>query len=43
VDAQGYDLVARPISASAAPRRRRARPRPRKKPMASLTILDGMP
>ena len=43
VDAQGYDLVARPISASAAPRRRRARPRPRKKPTASLTILDGMP
>jgi ribosomal protein S12 methylthiotransferase len=45
VDAQGYDLVARPVSASttATSRRRRARPRPRKKPAASLTILDGMP
>lgn len=43
VDAQGYDLVARPVSTAAAPRRRRARPRPRKKPTASLTILDGMP
>jgi len=40
--AQGYDLVARPLSAPA-PRRKRARPRPRKKPAASLTILDGMP
>ena len=43
VDAQGYDLVARPIAASAAPGRRRIRPRPRKKPAASLIILDGMP
>jgi ribosomal protein S12 methylthiotransferase len=43
VDARGYDLVARPVSASAIPRRKRARPRPRKKPPASLTILDGMP
>jgi ribosomal protein S12 methylthiotransferase len=40
-DAQGYDLVARPLFAPA-PRRKRARPRPRKKPPASLTILDGM-
>jgi ribosomal protein S12 methylthiotransferase len=42
VEARGYDLVARPLSARA-PRSRRTRPRPRKKPSASLTILDGMP
>ncbi len=44
ISAQGYDLVARPVSASP-PRRKRVRPRPqpRRKPPASLTILDGMP
>jgi ribosomal protein S12 methylthiotransferase len=42
--AQGYDLVACPVSTAPPPRRRhRVRPRPRKKPPASLTILDGMP
>ncbi len=43
IDAQGYDLVAQPIAATAAPRRRRARPRPRRIPAGALTILDGMP
>ncbi|MGC8639051.1 MAG: 30S ribosomal protein S12 methylthiotransferase RimO [Isosphaeraceae bacterium] len=44
VSAQGYDLVARPLSATP-PRRERARPRPRPrgKPPKSLTILDGLP
>jgi ribosomal protein S12 methylthiotransferase len=40
VQAQGYDLIARPLSASPGTRRRRARPRPRARPSASLTILD---
>jgi ribosomal protein S12 methylthiotransferase len=43
VGVQGYDLVARPVSATAAPRRRRPRPKPRQKPPTSLAILDGMP
>jgi ribosomal protein S12 methylthiotransferase len=40
--AQGYDLIARPVS-SPVPRPRRARPRPRRKPPTSLSILDTMP
>jgi ribosomal protein S12 methylthiotransferase len=43
LDAQGYDLIARPVSAASTPRKRRARPKPRSKPPASLTILDGQP
>jgi ribosomal protein S12 methylthiotransferase len=43
VEAQGYDLIARPLGVTPRPRRRRIRPRPRSKPAASLTILDGPP
>ena len=44
VSAEGYDLVARPLSSVVPNRKRvRSRPKPRKKPPAPLTILDSMP
>jgi ribosomal protein S12 methylthiotransferase len=40
VGTTGYDLVARPVGSSAAPKRRRARPKPRKKPSSPLNIIQ---
>jgi len=41
VGAEGYDLIARPVSAEP-PRRKKARPRPRTRPDSPLAILDDM-
>jgi ribosomal protein S12 methylthiotransferase len=41
VGAEGYDLIARPITSEQS-KRRKTRPRPRTRPHSPLAILDGM-